>query len=176
MDTGYSLSDIRAATENGVDGFGMGGSWLWFLIVILFLFSGNGGWLGNNGGGAISDLERDVLNGNCTTQKEVIDSRYTTQLGFQNIGSQMASCCCSIEKAIANEGAATRQLIQDNNIQELRDRLATANNALTTQTIINQVVDRLQPVAKPAYITCSPYTAYNFPYGYYGGPGCTSTL
>ena len=38
--TGYSLSDIAAAT-NGNDGFGGNNAW-W--IILLFLFAMNGGW------------------------------------------------------------------------------------------------------------------------------------
>lgn len=67
----------------------------------------------------------------------------------------------------------TRQLIQDNTIQELRDRLDTANNALTVQTIVNQVVDKVKPCPIPAYLTCSPYTTYPYGlYGFNGGCGC----
>ena len=59
------------------------------------------------------------------------------------------------------EGQATRALIEHNTIQELRDRLGVANNALTTQTIVNNVVGEIRPIPKPAYLTCSPYTSYN---------------
>lgn len=69
-----------------------------------------------------------------------------------------------------------------NTIQELRDNLHAAQlqlgNFSQTQTIINT----LQPVAKPAYITSSPYASslpygYNFGYGYghswaHDGCGC----
>lgn len=29
----------------------------------------------------------------CSVQKEIVENRYTTQLGLQNLGQQLASCC-----------------------------------------------------------------------------------
>lgn len=167
----YSLSDIKSVVDGNDGMFGGSGGFGWLIILLLFFGFGNGGgFFGNRPyeAGAISDLERDVLNGNAATQKEIIESRYTTQLGFQASQAQMSSCCCDLKTAIHAEGEATRALINANTIQELRDRLDTANNALTVQTISNNVVSQLQPTAKPAYITCSPYTSYNHPFGYYG--------
>lgn len=105
----YSLADIRSV----VDGDNRSGVWgdgafLWVILIFLFFlaFSGNG--LFGNGSSStaigLTDLERDVLNGNsntqrdiltssCNTQKEVLESRYTTQLGFQNTQAQISSCC-----------------------------------------------------------------------------------
>lgn len=116
----------------------------------------------------------------CETQKEIIESRYTTQLGLQNLGQQMASCCCDLKSegfkntcdilnAIHAEGEATRGLIQANTIQDLRDRLAqsqretdTANLALQNNAQTQTLLAQINKVPQPAYITCSPYTAYGF--------------
>lgn len=173
---GISIADALALTGSREhEGFSFGGVGGLILILLFFIIFG-GAW-GNSWGGrgesqAISDLERDVLNGNCTTQKAVLESNYSTLMGFKDAQYQMSSCCCDLKTAIHAEGEATRALIQNNTIQELRDRLDTANNALTVQTITNQIVQQLQPVAKPAYITCSPYFAY--PYGYFNGGSCGS--
>lgn len=161
----YSIGDIKALMDDDRDGFA-GGGFLWIILIFLFFlaFSGNG-LFGNNGNvnGGMAQVERDVLTSSCTTQKEVLESRYTTQLGFQAAQAQMAQCCCELKTAIHAEGEATRGLIQENTIAELRDRLNTANNALTVQTIVNQVVAQVNPRPVPAYITCSPYTS-----AYYG--------
>lgn len=184
---GYSLSDIRAATENEHEGFGFGGGLGWLIIILLFFMAfGGGGFenaFGNNNNG-FTDLERDVLNGNSATQRDVLNSQYNTLLGFKDQQLQISECCCEnrlaicnqtnqLEKAIHCEGEQTRALIQANTIQELRDRLQTANNALTTQTIVNQVVEQVRPCAKPAYLSCSPYASY-YPYGfnYCGNNSC----
>lgn len=176
----YSLADIKAAVDGDGAGWGSNG-FLWVILIFLFFlgFSGNGGLFGRNNTGAVelTNLERDVLNGNCATQKEVIESRYTTQLGLQNLSAQMADCCCGINRnidavraeaykntceittAIHAEGEATRALITANTIQELRDNLQAAQlqlgNLSQTQTLINT----LRPFPTPAYVTCSPYAS-----------------
>ncbi len=76
---------------------------------------------------------------------------------------------CDIVNAIKADGDATRALMTQNTIQELRDNLQAAQlqlgNISQTQTIINAV----RPFPTPSYITCSPYTAAN---GCGNGCGC----
>lgn len=160
----YSLADLRAVMYDRDDGVFGGNGFLWIILIFLFFLAFSGGF-GNGfgfGGSAngLSQVERDVLTTSCNTQKEILQSRYDSALANQVMQAQMAQCCCDLKTAIHSEGEATRSLIQDNNIQELRDRLNTANNALTIQTITNSVVDQLRPTPIPAYLTCSPYTSY----------------
>ena len=174
----------------------MCGSWFW--IILILLFAGRGfGFSGGVETGVQNNfienefLKRDIFNTNanvsnqgCATQKEVIESRYTNQLGLQNLGSQMAQCCCDLKSegfkntcdvlnAIHADGEATRALINAQSMQDLRDKLAdrdrellTANFQLSQQAQSANIIDTLQPTPKPAYITCSPYFAYGYnPYG-----------
>lgn len=171
------------------DGMGMGGYWFW--IIIILLFGGRGFGYGND-----SDefIKRDIFNTNanvsaqgCTTQKEVIESRYTTQLGLQSLQASQDACCCATQRAIDsvkaeaykntcdiitaihNDGEATRALINAQTMQELRDKLAdrdrelmTANFQLSQQAQSNNIISTLQPTPKPSYLTCSPYFAYGY--------------
>ncbi len=170
---------------------GMGGAWFW--IVIILLFGGRGFGFGAQDVNVNDEfIKRDLFNMQtsnqaccCETQKEILESRYTNQLGLQNLGQQMSSCCCEtnrnidsaradaykntceITTAIHNEAEATRALINANTMQELRDRLAdrdrelmTANFQLSQQAQSANIIETLQPTPKPAYITCSPYFAY----------------
>lgn len=73
---------------------------------------------------------------------------------------------CAITSAIHAEGEATRALINANTMQELRDRLEArdrdlmaANFQLSQQAQNAYLLNEIRPCAKPAYITCSPYTA-----------------
>ena len=159
---GYSISDVMALTgRNEGAGFSFGGIGGLILILLFFIiFGGSGNFFGRNQE-AMSDLERDVLNGNSATQRMVQESNYNNLLSFKDAQYQLSQCCCNLEKTIMAEGQATRALIEHNTIQELRDRLGVANNALTTQTIVNNVVGEIRPIPKPAYLTCSPYTSYN---------------
>ena len=121
-------------------------------------------------------LQRDILENRfdaqkccCDTQKEILESRYTTQLGFQAQQAQQAQCCCDLKTAIHAEAEATRQLINQNTMQELRDNLQAAQlqlgNLSQTQTLINA----LRPCPIPAYPSCSPYQVSNW-----FGNGCNS--
>lgn len=179
---------------------GFGGAWFWIIIILLF---GRGFGFGGQDVNVNDEfIKRDLFNMQqanqaccCETQKEILESRYTNQLGLQNLGQQMSSCCCEtnrnidsvradaykntceITTAIHAEGEATRALINANTIQDLRDRLEardrelmTANFQLSQQAQSANIISTLQPTPKPAYLTCSPY----FAYGYNPCGGCTN--
>lgn len=109
------------------------------------------------------------------------------------LGYQMKDCCCGINRnidavryeaakntceitnAIRTDGEATRALINANTMQALRDKLAdrdrdlmAANFQLSQQAQSASLLNELRPCAKPAYITCSPYTTASF-----CGAGCS---
>lgn len=96
----------------------------------------------------------------CETNRNIDAVRY-----------ENAKNTCDIVNAIKADGDATRALMTQNTIQELRDQLQAAQlqlgNFSQTQTLVNT----LRPFPTPAYITCSPYTAANG-YGACGGCGC----
>lgn len=131
-----------------------------------------------------NDLQRSVLG----IQNGLCDGFYaqnTTMLnGFNAIGNQLQEnrfasqqCCCETNRnidslkyenakntcdiisAIKADGDATRAAMTQNTIQELRDKLQDVKFE-NSQFMQNQyLVNQLQPVARPAYITCSPYVA-----------------
>ena len=171
------------------------GNWIWIILLFL-LFGGNWGNNGNLQNDALMNQEfikRDLFNTNQNVSsqgyqnsRDILESRYTTQLGLQNLGQQNQECCCATQRAIDGvntqsfkntcdittaihaEGEATRALINANTMQELRDKLAdrdrdllTANFQLSQQAQSANIINTLQPTPKPAYITCSPYYAYN---------------
>lgn len=115
-----------------------------------------------------ANLQKDMLLGQASNQKDLL-------LGNKDIQAQMAQCCCDVKTAIHSEGEATRALITENTIQELRDRLALANNAISSQTIADNVIGAVRPYPVPAYPVSSPYgTISAYPYGY--GYGVSSVV
>lgn len=107
-----------------------------------------------------ANLQKDMLLGQASAQKDLL-------LGNKDIQAQMAQCCCDLKTAMHAEGEATRSLITENTIQDLRDRLTIANNAITSQTIANDVIGAVRPYPVPSYPVSSPYgTASAYPYGY----------
>ena len=94
----------------------------------------------------------------CETNRNIDAVRYE---GAQNT--------CAITNAIHAEGEATRALINANVMQDLRDKLeARDRDILARDFQLSQLsqnaylVNELRPCAKPAYITCSPYTTASF--------------
>lgn len=204
---GYSLADIRAATEGNNDGFGYGGgAWFWIIIILLFVWGGNGFGNRNYESPIVSDefIKRDIFNTNqnvstsaCQTQRDILESRYATQLGFANSNAQAQACCCETQKEILQnrydnalqtqtlssqmaecccnlraEGLANTQkiidLIQQDKIDQLRDQVYTANLALNNANLANQVINSIIPRPTPAYPSCSPFV----PSTYGTGCGC----
>lgn len=116
----------------------------------------------------LQQLQASQQNCCCETQKEILQSRYDAALVAQNAQAQMAQCCCDIKESILADGNATRQLIQENTIQALRDKIAdrdrdlqNAYNQISQVSQTRTIIDAVRPTPTPAYITCSPYFAYN---------------
>ena len=87
---------------------------------------------------------------------------------ISNLSAENYKNTCEITNAIHAEGEATRALINENNLQALRDKLADkdrdildANLQLSQKEQNETLIDVLRPVSRPAYITCSPYTPAN---------------
>ena len=81
----------------------------------------------------------------------------------------MSKGFCDVAGAIHAEGEATRALINANTVQALRDKLEdrdrellTANFQLSQQAQNAYLLGEIRPVARPAYLTCSPYTTTSF--------------
>ena len=134
--------------------------------------------------------QRDVLENRfncsqnaCVTQKEVLQNRYDTSLGLanidkdillgnQNLQAQLATCCCDLKTAVHAEGEATRNMLQQDKIEQLREQVNTTNLALSNANLANQIISTVRPFPSPSYIVGSPYTSLYTPYS---GCGCGNT-
>ena len=134
---------------------------------------------------------RGITNGICdgfyAINSGMKDGFYMTREGIAENRFAAQQCCCEtnrnidavryegskntceITNAIHAEGEATRALINANTMQALRDKLADkdrdilARDFQLSQLAQNQyLVNEIRPCAKPAYITCSPYTTASF--------------
>ncbi len=166
----YSLSDIQAVTGGNENGFG-GGAW-WIIVLFLFLFRGGNGIDGN---GATAATQHEILLGQ---QFETMGNKLNSISdglcqGFyalnnsvmgegRAIQTQLSDCCCNIQNAIREEGAATRSMIQANEIQSLRDKVTDLQMQASQCRQNEYLVGKLTPPCPvPAYLTCSPYQTYN---------------
>ena len=186
----YSLSDIAAA--NGGMGNEMWNNPFIYLVWLAVLGRGGlfGGGYGAGdpavqGALTRSDLFEGFNNQDVNAQLRGItnglaDGFYAVNSGMKDgfYGIETAICATNrnidgvkydLSNAIHAEGEATRALINANTIQMLRDKLEdrdrellTANFQLSQQAQNAYLINEIRPCARPAYITCSPYTTASF--------------
>lgn len=130
---------------------------------------------------------RGITNGICdgfySIQGALAENRFASQncccetnRNIDAVRFENAQNTCAITNAIHAEGEATRALINANTMQDLRDKLeARDRDILARDFQLSQLsqsaalLNELRPCAKPAYITCSPYTTA---FGCGGACGC----
>ena len=110
--------------------------------------------------------QRDIL----TQTNELNTNLLTTALQSQ---AKMDECCCSIKTAIREDGEATRALITQNTIQDLREKLNDAQNTITANAIGTGIISAVRPYPVPAYQVSSPYVGIN---GFYGSNWYGNTI
>lgn len=187
----YSLADIAAANNGGNEAW-MNNPFIYLVWLALLGNGGFFGNRGYGAGdpavqGALtrSDLFEGFNNQDVNAQLRGItnglcDGFYAVNNGMKDgfYGIKDAICGTNrnidgvkydLSTAIHAEGEATRALINANTIQELRDRLEARDREVMvrdfqlSQLAQNQyLVNEIRPCAKPAYITCSPYTTASF--------------
>ena len=112
-ENGYSLSDIAAVSGNRNDGM-FGGDWsAWIILFLLVRSFGNGNGFGFGGGFGGRGCGQPATTADLTSQSIIgkldgltnglSDSTYALNnaitSGFSGVQSQIASCCCGIERA-----------------------------------------------------------------------------
>lgn len=134
------------------------------------------------------DTKVGMLQGFNGVERALCSMGYQNQAGFNSIGNQIASCCCDIERGqdsikyamaqgfnqlmVAGDKNTDRIInyLTQSEMDKLRTELQSAQFQLSQLSQTDNIVNRLLPVAKPAYLTCSPYaSAFGFNPGAYAG-------
>lgn len=137
--------------------------------------------------------QTSLLQGFNGVQSALCSSGYQTQAGFNSLSNQLASCCCDIERGqddtkfamaqgfnqllVANDKNTDRiiNFLNQTEMDKMRTELQSAQFQLSQLSQTDNIINRLMPVAKPAYLTCSPYASafgIGAPTPAYGGCGC----
>lgn len=132
--------------------------------------------------GKLDGISNGICDSTFALNNNIMNGTYQTQLGLANVTSQMQNCCCEtnrnidavryenakntcdIVNAIRTDGEATRSLITQNTIQQLRDELDQARSALSNSAQSRYILGELG-----SYYTNPPC------YQRYTG-GCGNTL
>ena len=136
---------------------------------------------------------RDAINTNANSINSNLCNGFNgINQAINNLGFNLQDCCCQTQRSMDgvnyNMAKNTSDIIQANNantqriidtltqneITSLRTELQSAQLQLSNFSQTQNIVNQLRPCPVPAYITCSPYTSYNFnPYNYNNcGCGC----
>lgn len=89
----------------------------------------------------------DTLLGQNALGAQIAQNRYDAALQAQNAQAQMANCCCDLKTAVHAEGEATRAMIQQQTIDDLKSQLNQAQtavaNAVQTQNITQSILGQM---------------------------------
>lgn len=128
---------------------------------------------------------RDTINTNSNAINANLCNGFNgVNQGINNLGYKLQDCCCDIERNIDgvnyNMAKNTSEVIQaqnnntqkiidhltQNEINSLRTELQSAQLQLSQLSQTSNIVNQIKPCPIPAYLTCSPYTSYNIPFGF----------
>lgn len=164
--------------DNGIRGLERG------LCDGFYTMAGNLNTLGTTLQGCCCETQQNIANlgyqvgqGFCGVDKSIMQNSFQNQSGFNNLASQLASCCCDLSRGQENIKYAISQAANDimiandkgndriinyltqTEMDRLRTELQSAQFQLSQLSQTRSITEALMPVAKPAYITCSPYAA-----------------
>lgn len=120
-------------------------------------------------------VQRDLCQGFAAVNAGINQARFdsqecccTTNRNIDSVRYENARNTCDIVNAIREDGNQTRALITANQMQDLRDKLAERDRDIMARDFqlsqISQttsIVNQIKPCPIPAYLSCSPYTAYD---------------
>jgi hypothetical protein len=136
---------------------------------------------------AIADQGYQTQIGLNGIDKTLMQSAFQMQAGFNNLANAQAADTCTLSRGqdiIKNEIAQAAYQINNasekntdriinyltqNEMDKLRSDLQNANFQISQQAQTSDIISSLMPVAKPAYLTCSPYASA---FGFNNGCGC----
>lgn len=139
-------------------------------------------------------IQQTLCQGFSGINTAIAQNGYETRLAVNDLSYKLQDCCCGLQRSIdgvnynlaqstcalqntlnmntrdiIDSQRATKDAILNYLTNEKISSLQHENSLLTAQLSQNQqtrtLLDTLMPLAKPAYITCSPYqSAFGYPY------------
>lgn len=122
----------------------------------------------------------------CETRESIMQSNFNNQAGFNNVTTAINTNACDIERgqddikylmaqnqsqtivSIDRLGDRLIDYMNQKEMDELRTELQNAKFQISQAAQTEQLLNSLQPISRPAYITASPYQSI----GYNGVNGC----
>lgn len=137
---------------------------------------------------AIADSNYQRAQCCCDTREAIMQSNFNNLTGFNNIANAIATNACDIERGqddikylmaqnqsqtlvgIDRLGDRIIDYMSQKEMDNLRTELQNAKFQISQAAQTEQLLNSLQPISRPAYITASPYQSLN--YNGVNGCGC----
>ena len=84
-----------------------------------------------------ADLNLNINNGFNGLAMGINNGFNSVNSNLAQLGFNMQNCCCEIKQQVGLQGDLTRQLIQNNTIQDLRDKIADKDRELNASIFVN---------------------------------------
>lgn len=178
-----SASDVLALTRGSDDGFGFGGVG-GFILLFIFLIAlgGNGFGFGGNGstGLALADIQnslynqsqdanaRTLMQGQCNITDTILNASYNNLLASKDISNQISTQTLNITEAINNSTNTIMAQMQNNVINELRDKVDVLRNENSNLVQTAQITENI--------LSNLAITAPKVPCYYNSGCGCSGLV
>ena len=142
----------------------------------------------NNVQSALANTNYNMANCCCETRESIMQSNFNNQAGFNGVTTAIATNACDIERgqddikyllaqnqnqtltAIDHVGDRLIDYMNQAKMDELRTELQNAKFQISQANQTEQIINQLQPVAKPSWLVTSPYQSLN--YNTVNGCGC----
>ncbi len=137
---------------------------------------------------AIANTNYAIKDCCCENRQATMQTNYNNQAGFNAVTTAIASNACDIERgqddikylmaqnqnqtivSIDKLGDRLIDYMNQKERDELRTELQNAKFQISQSAQTEQLLNQLQPISRPAYITASPYQSLN--YNTVNGCGC----
>jgi hypothetical protein len=149
--------------------------WVWVFLIIAIMFGGNGfGFGGGNAGTALglADIQASLYNqtqdansrqlqsGLAMVNDTVLNNKYDNAILIKDLSNQMSNSIAAIGNQIANQTSTILGAMNENVINDLRDKLAVTRDELSntrqTAIITENILGNLATTAPkpPCYYGC----------------------
>lgn len=154
--SGLSASDVLALTRGSDDGFGFGGVG-GFILLFIFLIALGGNGFGFGGNGNVNQMAtadllynqstdsaiRGLAQGQCNLTDAVLNASYNNLLASKDISNQISTQTLSITEAINNSTNTIMAQMQNNVINDLRDKLDVTRGELSNSRQTAQITENI---------------------------------
>lgn len=171
--SGLSASDVLALTRGNDDMFGGVGGFI-LLFIFLMAISGNGFGFGNNTSTALglADIQASLYNQTqdansraiqssiATVNDTVLTGKYDNALMMKDASQQLSNSIAGIGNLITSQTETILRAMNENVINELRDKLSVTRDELSntrqTAQITENILSNLATTAPkpPCYYPC----------------------